>query len=238
MSSKTYGVYVGTPTSYSQQTLKQDPKSPHIYLKFGSSFESAINVRSTDGTDQGALVAWINPSFQNPITSLLSTLQQGFTTSTGPPASGSLGDGTQLDFLRTQPALFTWSAGQVVEDRASSTSTGTGDILSDLDPILTNAVNNQSTVYIFGTSYGTGIDDVHMNQGSTGNYENNIWQDGALLIQDAQSGTWQAVFLAFASQEVPTDDQGQPTANAEQVETLVDGSGNGGGNGGGNSNGQ
>lgn len=59
-----------------------------------------------------------------------------------------------------------------------------------------------------------------MNQGNAGNYENNVGKDGALIIQNAES--WTAVFLAFAEQEVPTDDgTGKPAEGAKALETIV-----------------
>lgn len=267
----TYGIFVGVPSSYDQQTLQQDPKSPHIYVKFASagtqsdyssgrheeredrhgryhdhhghghegrehgggngqgydsssgyssssgSYEAAINVRSTDDVDQGALVAWIIPNFSHPITQQLTSLQNGF--HAAQPGNDSL----RLDFIRTTPRLFQWSAGEIVNDQNSATGGGSANILADLDPILQNAISNGSTMYVFGTSYGTGIDDIHMNQGNEGHYANSIWSDGGLLIKSGDS--WQAVFLAFASQEVPTDDSGAPTSGAQQVETLVNGQG-------------
>lgn len=271
----TYGIFVGVPSSYDQQTLKQDPKSPHIYLKFASAgtqsrgqsdyssgrqeereehhskhhghhghhghgheshehegkssqghesagsssggYEAAINVRSTDNVDQGALVAWINTNFSHPITQQLTSLEHGF------HAAQSGNDSLRLDFVRTTPRLFQWSSGRIVNDENSATSGGSANILADLDPILQDAISNQSTIYVFGTSYGTGIDDIHMNQGNSGHYANSIYSDGGLLIRSGNS--WQAVFLAFASQEVPTNDSGKPESGAQQVETLVNSQG-------------
>ncbi|GAB7345080.1 hypothetical protein MBLNU457_3484t1 [Dothideomycetes sp. NU457] len=284
----TYGIFVGVPSSYDQQTLKQDPKSPHIYLKFASAgtqsgsiqsrgqsdyssgrreeheeyhskhhghhghhghghegrehesrehegrsgqshessgdpssssgqYEAAINVRSTDNVDQGALVAWINTNFSHPITQQLTSLENGF------HAAQSGDDSLRLDFVRTTPRLFQWSSGRIVNDENSATSGGSANILADLDPILQDAISNQSTIYVFGTSYGTGIDDIHMNQGNSGHYANSIYSDGGLLIRSGNS--WQAVFLAFASQEVPTNNNGKPESGAQQVEALVDGQG-------------
>jgi len=269
----TYGIFVGVPSSYDQQTLQQDSKSPHIYLKFASAgtqsgaaqssgqsdyssgrheireehhgkhhshyghgheggqshesssgfsssssqYEAAINVRSTDDVDQGALVAWIMPNFSHPITQQLTSLENGF------HAAQSGSDSARLDFVRTTPRLFQWSVGEIVNDENSATGGGSANILSDLDPILQDAISNKSTIYVFGTSYGTGIDDIHMNQGNSGHYANSIYSDGGLLIKSGNS--WQAVFLAFASQEVPTDNSGKPESGAQQVETLVNGQG-------------
>ncbi len=62
--------------------------------------------------------------------------------------------------------------------------------------------------------------DVHMNQGSTGSFihrpgddtndHNDIWQDGAVLVNRSQDG-WAAYFARFTQQSTPTDDLGNPT---------------------------
>lgn len=85
-------------------------------------------------------------------------------------------------------------------------------ILEDLDLILTGAIMEKATAYIFGTAYGYGIHDIHMNQGNLPQYENGIYEDEALLFK-FEDGHWQAVFLAFASQKTPTDDQGEARGN-------------------------
>lgn len=60
----------------------------------------------------------------------------------------------------------------------------------------------------FGFLPGNGIHDIHMNQGSTGQFEkdNGVWQDGGLLLHFPSENQWVAVFLAFQSQAFHTDD--------------------------------
>lgn len=77
-----YGVWACTPTRYTSQTEKQDPRSPHIYLYFtddsssSKRLEAAVNVKSTDKDTR--LVFWLNRNFSHPITETLSNLDQGF----------------------------------------------------------------------------------------------------------------------------------------------------------------
>ena len=85
-----------------------------------------------------------------------------------------------------------------------------------------------SDVYVFGRFYtdGDGIHDTHMNQGSTGGFihrggddgndHNDVWQDGALLI-DFGEPQWVAYFAAFDQQLVPTDELGNPTEDAKPI---------------------
>lgn len=212
-----YGVWSGTPTSYSGQTLEQD-KSPHITLKFtsgGQSVEANINVASTS-TDTD-LIYWINKSWTHPLTSTLTGLSSGFH-----EATTTDGTGLSLDFIRTSPALLDFAAGELVQDSSTSTS---NNILSLVEPIIKDAIAGKANVFIFGRDYGTGIDDVHMNQGNTGDYSNGVGIDGALIFQFT-SGTphFEALFFAFATQEIPTDDStGAPTSSAKALDTIAKG---------------
>jgi uncharacterized protein YukJ len=97
-----------------------------------------------------------------------------------------------------------------------------------LKPLLEQAFESQNDVYVFGRFYrdGNGIHDVHMNQGSRGRYihhqgndrndHNDIWQDGALMI-DAGEGGWVAYFSAFTNQTIPTDQLGNPLPGGHTV---------------------
>ena len=65
-----------------------------------------------------------------------------------------------------------------------------------------------------------------MNQGSTGSFvheqgndkndPNDIWQDGAVLV-DMGDGTWSGYFTAFTQQKVPTDPLGNPVGDAHEI---------------------
>lgn len=142
---KDYGVWVGTPISFTAQTLEQD-KSPHIDLKYddgsGQDKTSAINVAST-GSDTN-LVYWLNRQFNNPITKTLTGLSEGFH-----QATENAGTGISLDYVRTTPKLLDFSQGTILQDSDSSKS---NDILSQLEPILNDALQAKATIYLFGSS--------------------------------------------------------------------------------------
>ncbi|EHA26063.1 hypothetical protein ASPNIDRAFT_52079 [Aspergillus niger ATCC 1015] len=220
-----YGVWIAQPTRYTAQTEEEDPKSPHIYLYFkddsssSKDYEAAINVKST-GKDS-RLVYWFDRSFSHPITEQLSNLDEGFHLlksyshrSRRHQESSSKLKG--LDFIRTK-GLVNIESGAVL----SEADTGPHNaVLEALEPILNDAISKKATVYIFGSSYGSGIHDVHMNQGSAPSYENGIYEDGALLFS-FEDGHWEAVFLAFASQEIPTDDKGEPEEGSVLLKVLI-----------------
>lgn len=232
-----YGVWVGRPTRYTAQRAKEDPKSPHIHLKFtdGSSkeFEAAINVKSTDIDSR--LVFWLADDFSNPsIIEQLSKLDEGFhlaqwTSENNNNDSGSNGhphnrhhqarrlesDLRGLDFIRTND-LVNIRSGQVLPHDIPGEN---NDILDKMEPILQNAIG-KSTTYIFGSSFGSGIHDVHMNQGSLPRFDNGIYEDGAVLFK-YDDGHWGGVFLAFASQRIPTNTAGEPERDSDTLADIL-----------------
>jgi uncharacterized protein YukJ len=212
-----YSIWVANPVSFVAQTPEQDPKSPHITLKLTdgtNSPEADINVKST--SQDSRLVYWINNAFTHPITQELGPLPLGqkvLKPTNGQPSP------LALDFLRTTPALLDLSAGTILP------ATGNTTIESTLSTILTSAINQKAKVYLWGQAYNdsngeSGIHDIHMNQGNTGGFSNDVYSDGSFVVQFEDH--WEAVFLAFADQEVPTDDQtGNPTANAEPFDQTL-----------------
>jgi uncharacterized protein YukJ len=123
-----------------------------------------------------------------------------------------------LDFVRSDLLSGTdpWRTSDVQD------GSGQGEPAASLVRLLRQAYSSSADVYIFGRTYrggDLGIHDVHMNQGSWGAFWNNgiddhndhndIWQDGALLV-DLGDGKWAGYFAAFAQQLVPTDHLGNP----------------------------
>jgi uncharacterized protein YukJ len=151
-----------------------------------------------------------------------------------------------IQTLRQEPAgksdLTGANALPALDFRRSDILSGTGDWLDSdvldgstdrqpvaaLKPLLERAFESRNDVYVFGRFYrdGNGIHDVHMNQGSSGRYihqegndrndHNDIWQDGALMI-DAGAGGWVAYFAAFTNQAIPTDGLGNPLPGGHTV---------------------
>ncbi|OCL12855.1 hypothetical protein AOQ84DRAFT_417948 [Glonium stellatum] len=200
-----YGVWVATPTSFTAETEKQDSRSPHITLKFKDDpnarreLRAAINVKSTDRDTR--LVYWLVRNFEHPLTSTLANLDLGFQLiQPGDPEAGDLA----LDYIRTQPQLMAIQDGRILPHDIPGPS---NDILDEMGPVLQSAIDNGATVYLFGSSFGSGIHDIHMNQGSLPRFANGASQDGGILFNFPNDGHWEAVFLAFASQRVPTDDE-------------------------------
>lgn len=197
------------PSCYLLTHVIADTDHGHLEFTDGTankSYEADVNIMSSDKDKR--LVYWFVSNFNptQPAISKLQALSQGFSTQKG---SSSLA----LDFLRE--GFLTPSAGTLVSHDPKDPAEK-GDILSYLDPILSAAVSSKDTIYIWGSKYSdsdgsSGIHDIHMNQGNSGSFEdeNGTYQDGGIVLESA-NGTWQGIFLAFATETEKTDSSGNP----------------------------
>jgi uncharacterized protein YukJ len=133
-----------------------------------------------------------------------------------------------LDFQRSDVLAETglWRVSGVMDGSLSP------EPVASIVRLLSKAKTQVLTIYVFGRFYseGEGIHDTHMNQGSTGRYlhrpgsgdkdQNDIWQDGALLV-DLGAGRWAGYFAAFQTQLLPTDDLGNPRPEAKPIGAQV-----------------
>ncbi|KAE8406698.1 hypothetical protein BDV37DRAFT_242414 [Aspergillus pseudonomiae] len=204
-----YGVWVGKPTRYRAETARQDSRSPHIYLHFtdGShmdkEYEAAINVKSTNRDTR--LVFWLDRDLHNPVARHLEQLDPGLHPIKSHNHDHHTGSVPGIDYLRT-PGLVDVEAGRLLPHDIPGPM---NDVLDLMEPILNDAIRHRATMYIFGQPYNDGIHDIHLNQGNLPQFENGVFEDGGLFFR-FPDGHWEGVFLAFASQRVPTDDTGKP----------------------------
>lgn len=207
-----YGVWFARPINYCVEYEEDDPESPHIYLKFQDKsqkeFKAAINIKSRD-KKESRLVYWINKNVDASVIDDFKNLKPGYHSLEGNPKG--------LDYLRDnrRGELFDEKSGILLEHDIPGKD---NDIIDKLKPLLDRSIKEKATIHIFGSKYkdSLGIHEVHMNQGSLPRFSNGVQQDGALLFHFEQPSEWVGVFLAFASQRVPTDDEtGQPLKNAE-----------------------
>ncbi|KAH0837602.1 hypothetical protein AYO21_10988 [Fonsecaea monophora] len=210
-----YGVWKGIPVSY--QVDGPNDRTPHINLSFKDDNhgtikrKAAINVKSQDHPNE--LVYWFNHNFSHLVTRDLEHLDYGFHPID--PRDRDTRD-LALDYIRTRNLLRV-PDGRILPFRESGPD---NDILDQLRPILDDAIRQRADIYLYGSSFGSGIHDIHMNQGSVG-FPNGIGQDGAFFLR-FPDGHWEAVFLAFASQRIPTDDRnGQPVPDSTSLERII-----------------
>lgn len=209
----TYGVLKGravdsvidpiTDTSPHYQVLLTDGHNKH---------RIAINVKSQESPSE--LLYLVNDAFQHPILDPLKGLSFGFHRLEHQPG------GLALDFIRGN--LFHPAE---MKPLASDISGPGNDLKELIDLYIQRAIQSEDAVlYAFGAAWGpepatrdqyfdflpgSGIHDIHMNQGNAGKYQrdNGVYQDGALLIHFPSREQWVAIFLAFQSQCFHTDDQ-------------------------------
>lgn len=217
---QSYGVWVGRPTHYHIDGPAD--RTPHINLFFKDDLQgsrehkAAINVKSSG--EESRLVCWLINDFTHPITSQLETLNLGFHSL---PIQGVL---RGLDYLREGSPIPDILTGRILPHDLPGIN---NDVIDDVKPIVDSAISQNATIYVFGSSFGAGIHDVHMNQGSLPQFDNAIFKDGALLVQFPKTDTdpnghWEAVFLAFASQRIPTDDLGLPYINSRSLAEILE----------------
>jgi uncharacterized protein YukJ len=175
----------------------------------GGRWDVAINVGTNDADD--LLKYKLAFDFQHKLIETLGGADAGAHDLTGQAALPA------LDFLRSDLLANTgkWRDSDVMDGSLETEPAAT------LNRLLSRAHRESRDVYVFGRFYaeGNGIHDVHLNQGSTGGFvhregddsndHNDIWQDGALLV-DLGEPEWAAYFSGFNQQLVPTDDLGNP----------------------------
>lgn len=205
-----YGVWVAKPVRVTAERAEQDPRSPHIHLYYknqendSEEFRASINVKSLSEISE--LVFWFIPNFhfQHSIVDKLRDLERGF------QQIPSRGGDIALDYIRGN--LMNFREGRILPHDLPEER---DDIIDYVMPELQSAIERNATVYLFGEPYDDmkGIHNVHMNQGSVAQFAryNGVWQDGGIIIHFADENRFDAIFLAFASQAIHTDER---TGNA------------------------
>jgi uncharacterized protein YukJ len=221
--SLTYGCLKGTitkPTQLRSSRRKREVQY-HLHAQIdaggGVIWEVAVNVGTNDADD--LLKYRLVFDFHHPLVDTIKLKPSGFDDLTGQQALPA------LDFQRSDILAETgnWRESDVMD------GTDLPEPVASLRRLLTKAQAAGAPVYVFGRRFEDatpGIHDVHQNQGSTGGFINNgvddhndhndIWQDGAVLVDLGDEG-WAGYFTAFTQQRVPTDNLGNPVARSHPV---------------------
>lgn len=131
--------------------------------------------------------------------------------------------------------LFDWPRGRVLPPSGSANADDLQDLLS---LYLEQCKAAGGELYAFGmkfdsnrhlpidTEFGSpdglhGIHDIHMMQGNFGEHtqDNGPFHDGGLILALPDRAV--GIFLAFQSQRIPTDSNGNPKADAQQLSTVI-----------------
>ena len=196
-----------------ERQLEEEKSSPHFQVHVKDKqqdYRLAINVRSAQAPFD--LLYFLDDNFQHPITNGLDKLDLGFHQLPNKPGDLALDyiRGNLFDITQMKPLPFNVP--------------GRDNDLNDLiDLYIQRAIaSSDAVLYAFGESWGPedkedkifhfqpgrGVHNMHMNQGSSGKFQkdNGVWQDGGLLIHFPSRSQWVAVFFAFQSQSIHTDD--------------------------------
>jgi uncharacterized protein YukJ len=221
------GDYATLRGSLDRWVREDNDASPHLQIRAlddtGQPWRIAVNVQSDTGSE---VVYWlVDPLLGHPILSGLGDLPTGF--SSAAPSSASA-----LDYVRAP--LFEWQAGTALPASGSASS----DDLQDLLALhLQQCRDAGGEVFAFGMRFDQNLhkpidaefgnaDGLHGMpdiQGNTGSHagDNGALHDGGLIL--AHPDRHVGLFLAFQTQQVPTDASGEPTAESQPVGELIQG---------------
>ncbi|MFI1280155.1 DUF2278 family protein [Streptomyces sp. NPDC020858] len=211
---KNYGVLACRIAARRREGAPDD--TPHYQLHLtdndGTHYRGAINVLSQQAPSELLFLA--DEDFRHPVTGNLPEAGSGWTEL--PPGPG----GPSLDFIRGN--LF---APEDMRPLPPDVPGQDNDLSDRLDHYVVRATTDPTVaVYVFGERWGpernkndkvfdfapgNGVHDVHMNQGSVGQFSssNGVWQDGGLLMHFPSESRWVGIFLAFQSQAWHTDEK-------------------------------
>lgn len=208
MSLESYGVLKGKPKDWRYGT----GRTPHFQiLVYDGQMEHRIAVNVRSNVPPSELLYFIDDDFAHPIVSKLADLDMGFHVLENQR-------GMSLDYVRGE--LFDLSA---MEPRNHNVPGPDNDLNEMIRDHVKAAIATGGAVYAFGRRWGpetylqdscfgfrpgSGIHDIHMNQGSSKKWKeaDAPYHDGGLLIHLPEEGRWVALFLAFQSQCFVTDE--------------------------------
>jgi uncharacterized protein YukJ len=223
---RNYGVVKGRPLVHHRET---DDDTPHYQIHLdagGTSFRLPVNVKSS--LEPSQLVYFETAAFIHPLTESLVGLAAGFHAFPRRPGGGG------VDYIRSNPFDF---------EKVIALPHHLPGMDNDLSDLLESRLNRamadpEGTIYAFGERWGpedprdkvfhftpgNGVHDIHMNQGNAGRFvgDDGVWQDGALLLHYPAENRWSALFLAFQSQALHTDDvTGHALPGSRRFEDVV-----------------
>ena len=228
-----YGVLVGRAIACHRE-LPHDA-TPHYQVHMvadGVHHRIAVNVQSMQPPSE--LRYLVDDDFSHPVTDDLASFTEGWTTLQSQPG------GASLDYIRGN--LFDPVGMRLLPAELPGERNDLADLLDSY--LLRTVEDPNATVYAFGQRWGpdqghpdptfgfspgSGVHDIHMNQGNSEQFvgDDGVWQDGALLLRFAATPRWVAIFLAFQSQSWHTDDTTghaldvEPASSVQVVAALV-----------------
>lgn len=219
MAIKRYGVLKGVAVDFRRED--NDP-TPHFQLFLeadGQRMRVPVNVRSKLSPSE--LVYFVDSDFRHPMTSQLLDLPNGYTRLPETERRG-------LDYIRGN--LFDLEQAIALPHNLPGQDDDLQDILVSHTQAAMQA-SSDATVFAFGEPFPDdgapqGVHDIHMNQGNHPRYreDDGVFHDGGLVFHFPQRSRFVAVFLAFQSQALHTDDEtGHALPGSRTFEDVVRG---------------
>lgn len=210
MSLENYGVLKGKPKDCK---CGKDNQSHYQILVHDGKHEHRVAVNISSKVYPSELLYFVDDNFNHPITEKLENLGMGY------KRLDNTSRAIRLDYIRD--GLFDVSKMLPLKCNIPGPS---NDLNELIQKYVKQAISmNDSMIYAFGERWGpesflpdsffgfrpgSGIHDIHMNQGNYPKWAGDDApnQDGALLIHLTEEDRWIAIFLAFQSQCFNTDD--------------------------------
>ncbi len=204
-----YGLLKGKAIE-SKNGLGENPHFHVLVVDDDLRHRIAVNVKSS--VPPSDLLYFVDEDFSHPIIEELAALPFGFIGLESRPG------GMALDYIRSN--IFNPSRMRPLPHQLPGPD---NDLNELIHKYIARAIGMEtSAVYAFGQRWGpeverdryfgfkpgSGIHDIHMNQGNSESWkeDDGVYQDGGLLIHLPDEDRWVAIFLAFQSQSFHTDD--------------------------------
>jgi uncharacterized protein YukJ len=223
MAIQRYGVLQAMVVDFRRED--HDP-TPHFQLFVEANarrFRVPVNVRSQLSPSE--LVYHVSEDFRHPITTRLHQLPSGYTRLPETDRQG-------LDYIRGN--LFDLERVIALPHNLPGEDNDLQDLLVSHAQSAINPASN-ATVWVFGEPFPSsnhangaieGMHDIHMNQGNHPTFrgDDGVFHDGGLIFHFPNRGRFVAIFLAFQSQALHTDDTtGHALAGARTFADVVRG---------------
>ena len=197
---------------------RNDNISPHYHINVSdndNTWTVPVNIRSKYKPYN--LLFYLATDFDHPVLDDIEGFDPGYYEKKDNPK-------ISIDYLRSE--LFNLEKFKpVIYDKDGKDN----DLNDYFEFHIEKAKKDKAQIYVFGERINNKriLHDVHMNQGNkkgSHDKDNGAYQDGAIFIKFKTA--WTAIFTAFQSQLIPTDNNGHPLPSAKPIFKPKDNNGN------------
>ncbi|MBG9468676.1 hypothetical protein ABE55_19420 [Bacillus thuringiensis] len=204
-----YGVLIGKVEDTHPDRNANNHHNPHYEVKVkteqNKEYSVKINVRSKEANSPD-LLYYADEDFNAKSITILPKMESDFHKI---DYHQGINPDIALDYIRGN--LFDPHKMQVVSFNKPGENNDLNEFI-DKNMKKAKELNDSAIIYVYGTTFPGGIDNIHMMQGNSEIEvkENGTWHDGGFLLHFPTENKWVAYFLAFQSQSWCTDENGMP----------------------------